>query len=70
MLFYTDGVTESHAPGGELFGVDKLADLAGQHASTQLEPEEIVRALVRALLEHQDAALTDDATLVLVQWDG
>lgn len=70
VLFYTDGVTEAHSPGGELFGVDKLADLVGQHASTQFEPEEILRYLIRAVLEHQDATLTDDATLVLLQWNG
>ena len=70
VLFYTDGVVEAHAPGGEQFGVALLADLAGQHASDQLEPEEIVRRLVRTVLEHQDDLLADDATLVLVRWHG
>lgn len=70
VLFYTDGVVEAHLPGGEQFGVERLADLAGQHASDQLEPEEIVRRLVRSVLEHQDDRLSDDATLVLFQWHG
>lgn len=70
VLFYTDGVIEAHLPGQEEFGVERLADLAGQHASDQLEPEEIVRRLVRSLLEHQDDRLTDDATLVLFKWNG
>lgn len=70
VLFYTDGVVEAHLPGGEEFGVERLADLAGQHASNQLEPEEIVRRLVRSILDHQDDQLSDDATLVLVQWRG
>jgi serine phosphatase RsbU (regulator of sigma subunit) len=70
VLFYTDGVIEAHTPGGELFGVERLADLASRHASDQLEPEEIVRRLVGSVIQHQDDALADDATLVLVKWNG
>jgi serine phosphatase RsbU (regulator of sigma subunit) len=70
VLFYTDGVTEAHLPGEDQFGVDQLADLVGQHASDQLEPEEIIRRVVRAVLDHQDDQLADDATLVLFQWNG
>ena len=70
VLFYTDGVVESHAPGGEPFGVERLADLVGQHASDQAEPEEVLRRLVRSVLEHQQDGLSDDATIVLFQWNG
>ena len=70
VLFFTDGVTEAHAPGGEEFGVDRLADLAGQHASDELEPEELVRRLVGAVLDHQHDTLSDDATMVLFKWHG
>lgn len=70
VLFFTDGVTEAHVPGGEQFGVDRLADLTGQHASDELEPEELVRRLVRAVLDHQDDMLSDDATMVLFRWNG
>ena len=70
VLFYTDGVVEAHLPGQEEFGVERLVDLVGQHASDQLEPEEIVRRLVRSVLEYQDDRLTDDATLVLFKWNG
>lgn len=70
ILFYTDGVVEAVLPDGRQFGIDRLADLAGQHASDQCEPEEIVRHIVRAVLGHQDSQLTDDATLGLVQWHG
>jgi serine phosphatase RsbU (regulator of sigma subunit) len=70
VLFYTDGVTEARKPGGELFGVERLADLAGRHASDQVEPEEIVRQIVGALLEYKADQLADDATLVLIRWNG
>ena len=70
VLFYTDGVTEAHSPDGELFGTDRLADLAGQHASNQVEPEEIVRLLTRAVVDHRRADLDDDVTMVLVRWNG
>jgi serine phosphatase RsbU (regulator of sigma subunit) len=70
VLFYTDGVVEAHMPGREQFGVERLADLLGQHAADQLEPEEIIRRLVRAVLEHRDDRLADDATVVLFRWNG
>ena len=70
VLFYTDGVTEAHVPGGDRFGFDRLADLASQHASDQLEPEEIVRRIIRKVLEHQSDTLRDDATVVLFRWNG
>jgi serine phosphatase RsbU (regulator of sigma subunit) len=70
VLFHTDGVTEAHKPGSEQFGTERLADLVGRHASDQLEPEEIIRRLVRSVLEHQHERLSDDATIVLFQWNG
>ena len=70
VLFYSDGVTEAHAAGGPEFGVERLMDLVGQHASDQLQPEEVVRQLVRSVRDHRDSDLADDATLVLVEWNG
>jgi serine phosphatase RsbU (regulator of sigma subunit) len=70
VLFYTDGVIEAHPVGGAPFGLERLADIAGRHASDQLEPEENVRHIIRAVLDHQEAELADDATLVLVRWNG
>lgn len=70
VLFFTDGVIEAHTRGEAQFGAERLVDLVGRHASDQLEPEEIVRRLVRSVLEHQNDRLSDDATLVLFQWKG
>ncbi|MGH9301842.1 MAG: hypothetical protein ACRD0E_08155, partial [Acidimicrobiales bacterium] len=40
------GVIEARTPRGARFGIDRLADLATQHSSEHLEPEEIVRHLI------------------------
>ena len=53
VLLYTDGVTEAHAPGGEPFGLDRLADLLERESAGAHQPEELLRRLVRAVLGHQ-----------------
>ncbi len=70
LLLYTDGVTEARTPAGDEFGLDRLIGLVEGIASDLLPPEEMVRLLIRSVLEHQHAALADDATVVLVQWNG
>ena len=70
VLLYTDGVTEARGADGELFGLDRLIDLLEQEAASERPPEEMLRRLVRALLEHEPEGLRDDATLLLVQWTG
>jgi hypothetical protein len=70
VLFFTDGVTESTVTGGGRFGTEHLADLVGQHASEQLEIEEVVRRLARSVVDHHLGKPNDDATLVMVQWKG
>ena len=70
VLFFTDGVVEARTPEGEEFGVSRLADITGQCASNQLQPEEVVRMIVQGVLNHQGTALHDDATVMLVTWHG
>jgi serine phosphatase RsbU (regulator of sigma subunit) len=70
ILLYTDGVTEARGPDGDLFGVARLTDLIEREAASGQPPEEILRRLVQALLDHQPEGLRDDATLLLVQWTG
>ena len=70
VLFYTDGAIEGRASSGGGLGLDRLVDLVGQTASDQLSAEEIVRQVGRAILEHHRGRLDDDATLLLVQWNG
>ncbi len=70
VVLYTDGVVEGRGADGQEFGLARLGDLLERESASGLSPEEVLRRLVHAVLEHQQGALRDDATLVLLQWDG
>ena len=56
VLMYTDGVTEARTADGELFGLDRLVDLLEREAASGRTAEELLRRLVRAVLDHQGGA--------------
>lgn len=69
VLLYTDGVIEARTPDGALFGLERLADLLEREAASEQPPEELLRRLVRTVLEYQGAGgLRDDATMLLLRW--
>jgi sigma-B regulation protein RsbU (phosphoserine phosphatase) len=68
LLIYTDGVTEAHGTSGELFGVDRLVELAERHSADGLPLPETLRRLSQAVLAHQEGPPADDATMLLLQW--
>ena len=68
LLFYTDGVTESRDPAGDMFGVSRLIEQLEQHAAAGLPAPETVRRLAHAVATHHDGPYVDDATLLLAQW--
>jgi serine/threonine protein phosphatase PrpC len=68
VLFYTDGVTEARSPAGAFFGDRALVDLLGRNFAAELPAQETMRRVVHALLDHQQGQLTDDATLLLLEW--
>ena len=71
VLIYTDGVTGTRSAEGDEMGIDRLGDLTERYASDLLAPEEIVRRLVASVLEYQGTGeLVDDATVLLVRWEG
>jgi serine phosphatase RsbU (regulator of sigma subunit) len=70
VLFHTDGVAEAHSPSGDLFGLERLVDLLVRNVADNLSAAESMRRVSRALLEHQQAYLTDDATMLLLEWPG
>ncbi|HVF19023.1 MAG TPA: PP2C family protein-serine/threonine phosphatase [Mycobacteriales bacterium] len=70
VLLYTDGVVEARSPDGEFFGVDRLVDLVVRHLAGGLPAPETMRRVVRELLDHQQGPLSDDATLLMLEWRG
>jgi len=68
VLFYTDGVVEARAPGGDFFGAERLGDLVIRNVAGGLPAPETMRRVVRELLKHQAGQLSDDATLLLLEW--
>ena len=70
VALYTDGVVEARGADGSEFGVDRLRDLLEREAASELPLEDVLRRLVRTVLEHQGGPLRDDATLVLMSWAG
>ncbi|HEY3941221.1 MAG TPA: PP2C family protein-serine/threonine phosphatase [Acidimicrobiales bacterium] len=68
VLFYSDGVVEARSPAGEYFGRDRLTDLVVRNLAGGLPASELMRRVVRALLEHQGGQLDDDATLLALEW--
>ncbi len=68
VLLYSDGVIEARSPEGEFFGTERLVDLVVRNLAAGLPAPETMRRVVRALLDHQQGQLDDDASLFLVQY--
>ena len=70
VLFFTDGITEQHLSGGELFGEDRLIEVLEQVAQDGGSVQETVRRLSHALKSARVDVTNDDATLFLLEWRG
>jgi hypothetical protein len=63
----TDGVVDSHRPGGEDFGEERLGVLLREQARAGLDAAETIRRLSHTVLDHH-GVLSDDATAFLVEF--
>jgi hypothetical protein len=63
----TDGVVDSHRPGGEDFGEERLHVLLGRQSQAGLDTAETVRQLSHTVLDHH-GVLSDDTTAFLVDF--
>lgn len=69
LVFYTDGLTEMCDPGGNEFGLERLAGLVEDHNDRSLD--EIISVVRLSAREFRGAAERhDDVTLMLVRWRG
>jgi hypothetical protein len=68
LLLYSDGITEARDRSGDFFGEKRLVEFIERAEQDALPAPETLRRLAKAVLEHQDGALQDDATLLLVDW--
>lgn len=67
VFFITDGVVDSHRPGGEDFGEERLTELLGARSRAGLDAAETVRQLSHTVLDHH-GVLSDDTTAFLVDF--
>jgi serine phosphatase RsbU (regulator of sigma subunit) len=70
VLLYTDGAVESRSPTRVPFGVPRLIDHLAVAAQEGVAPAETVRRLSTSIVAYNDAGLTDDATLLLLEFHG
>jgi serine phosphatase RsbU (regulator of sigma subunit) len=70
VLFFTDGVIETRSVEGEEFGVPRLADFLVRATLDRVTPAETVRRLSASIMSYNRAVLSDDATLLLIDYHG
>ena len=70
VLFYTDGITESRSPDGAFFGRERLADFLVRAALDRVPVAETARRLSASVIDYVNTALSDDATLLLIEYHG
>src|SRR5580704_15100273 len=68
ILLYTDGITDGRAADGSPFGVERLIDFIIRHGHDGTPAPEMIRRLHHAISDYQHGRLTDDATIVMLEW--
>ncbi len=69
ILLYTDGVVESRDEEGEQFGLDRFADYIIRSTAAGQSAPEVLRLLIHAILDHRRDRLSDDATILMIEWN-
>ncbi|MEU8995003.1 PP2C family protein-serine/threonine phosphatase [Streptomyces caniferus] len=68
VLLYTDGVTEARTAGGGRFGLAGFTDSIIRATAAGELASEALRQLIHAILESRNGRLSDDATILLIEW--
>jgi serine phosphatase RsbU (regulator of sigma subunit) len=70
VLFYTEGVTETRSANGDNFGLPQLIDFLVRAVDEHAAPVKTLRGLSAAIQGYSDNGLSDDATLVMIDYHG
>jgi Stage II sporulation protein E (SpoIIE) len=68
LLLYTDGIIEGRSADDQAFGVERLTEFFVRHDDSRIPAPETLRQLNRAIVDYQQGRLSDDATIVMVEW--
>ena len=64
LVLFSDGIIEAQPDGGEMFGLDALADLL--EGLRDRPPHEATRVVTQVVRDHRAAHLQNDATIVVI----
>jgi hypothetical protein len=68
VLLYTDGVVEARSAGGMEFGLERFTDFIIRATAGGQRAPEVLRLLIHEILEYQREELSDDATILMLEW--
>ena len=68
VVFHTDGITEARDAQGHVYGRQRLVETIAATMEAEALPPEILRVVVRDLLDFQGGRNRDDASLILASW--
>ena len=70
IVFYTDGIVEARDQGRDFFGLERFIDVLEHSAAEHRRAPETLRWVVHRVLEHQNGVLQDDASVLMIEWQG
>lgn len=68
ILLYTDGVVEARDSDDEMFGLERFVEFIIRATAGDERAPETLRRLIQDIREYQEGQFTDDATIMLIQW--
>jgi len=68
ILLYTDGVVEARGHDGEMFGLERFVEFIIRATAGGERAPETLRRLIQDIRDYQEGHFTDDATIMLIQW--
>lgn len=70
IVLYTDGITEARDRSGRQFGIARFIEFLNRHHAEGLPVPETLRRLMQAIIAHNQGRLSDDATVLCLEWRG